>query len=86
MRGYLLQTFKNIASLDGENLGGSLTVFLRKYVKPQAMATTKQKLQHLVFKPANQTLIELLDELQKLVKDAFGVAAHAITEQFIHAE
>ena len=50
------------------------------------MATAKHKFQKLVFNPANQKLVEFLDELQKLAKDAFGIAAHAIIEQFIYAK
>ena len=76
MRVDALQTFKNITSPNRENLGEILTVFLRKYVRPQLMATAKQKFQRLVFSPANQKLIDFLDELQKLAKDAFGVADH----------
>ena len=49
------------------------------------MATAKHKFQQLVFNPANQKLIDFLDELQKLANDAFGVDAQAITEQFIYA-
>ena len=86
MRGDALQTFKNITSPNRENLAEILTVFRRKYVKPQSMATAKQKFQRLVFNPVNQKLIDLLDELQKLAKDAFGVAAQAIIEQFIYAK
>ena len=86
MRGDALQTFKNITSPNRENLGEILTVFRRKYVKPQSMATAKHKFQRLVFNPANQKLIDFLDELQKLAKDAFGVAAQAIIEQFIFAK
>ena len=86
MRGDALQTFKNITTPNRENLGEILTVFRRKYVKPQSMATTSHKFQRLVFHPANQKLIDFLDELQKLVKDAFGVAARAIIEQFIYAK
>ena len=82
MRGDALQTFKNITSPNRENL----TVFRRKHVKPQSMATAKHKFQRLVLKPANQKLIDVLDELQKLAKDAFGVAAQAIIEQFIYAK
>ena len=81
-----LQSFKNITSPNRENLGEILTVFRRKYVKPQSMVTTKHKFQRLVFNPANQKLIDFLDELQKLAKDAFGVAAQAIIEQFIYAK
>ena len=86
MRGDALQTFKNITSPNRENLGEILTVFRRKYVKPQSMATAKHKFQRLVFNPANQKLIDFLDELQKLAKDAFVVAAQAIIEQFIYVK
>ena len=86
MRGDALQTFKNITSPNRENLGEILTVFRRKYVKPQSMATAKHEFQRLVFNPAKQKLIDFLDELLKLAKDAFGVAAQAIIEQFIYAK
>ena len=86
MRGDALQTLKNISSPNRENLTEILTVFRRKYVKPQSMATAKHKFQQLVFNPANQKLIDFLDELQKLAKDAFGVDAQAIIEQFICAK
>ena len=86
MRGDALQTFKNITSPNRENLGEILTVFRRKYLKPQSMATAKRKFQRLVFNPANQKLIDFLDELQKLAKDAIGLAAQAIIEQFIYAK
>ena len=86
MRGDALQTFKNINGPTRENLGEILEVFQRKYVKSQSMATAKHKFQKLVFNPANQKLIDFLDELQKLAKDAFGTAAHAIIEQFIYAK
>ena len=86
MRGDTLQTFKNISSPNREDLREILTVFRRKYVKPQSMATAKHKFQQLVFNPANLKLIEFLDELQKLAKDSFGVDAQAIIEQFIYAK
>ena len=86
MRGDALQTFKNNPSPNREKSGEILTVFRRKYVKPQLMVTAKHKFQRLVFNPANQKLIDFLDELQKLAKDAFGVAAQAIIEQFIYAK
>ena len=86
MRGDELQTFKNIDSPNRQNLGEILTVFRRKYVKPQSMATAKHKFQQLVFNPVNQNLIDFLDELQKLAKDAFGVASQAIIDQFIYAK
>ena len=61
MRGDALQTFKNITSPNRENLGEILTVFHRKYVKPQSMATAKHKFQRLVFNPAKQNLNDFLD-------------------------
>ena len=86
IRGVALQTFRNINGPTRENLGEILAVFRRKYVKPQSMATAKHKFQKLVFNPANQKLVDFLDELQELAKNAFGIAAHAIIEQFIYAK
>ena len=40
----------------------------------------------MVFNAANYKLIDFLDELQKLAKDAFGVAAQDIIEQFFFAK
>ena len=68
MCGDALQTFKNIDSPNRGNLTEILTVFRRKYVKPQSMATAKHKFQQLVFNPVNQKVIDFLDELQKLAK------------------
>ena len=82
----LCRLSKLITSPNRENLGEILTVFRIKYVKPQSMATAKHKFQPLVFNSANQKLIDFLDQLQKLVKGAFGVAAQAIIEQFIYAK
>ena len=86
MRGDALQTFKNINGSSQENLQEILAVIRRMYVKPQSMATVKQKFQKLVFNPTNQKLVDFLDELQKLAKDAIGIAAHDIIEQFIYAK
>ena len=86
MRGDALQTFKNINGPTRENLEEILAVFRRKFIKPQSMATAKHKFQKLVFNPANQKLVDFLDELQKLAKDAFRIAAYAIIEQFIYAK
>ena len=86
MRVDALETFKNINGPTRENLGEILAVFRRKYVKPQSLATAKHKFQKLVFNPAKQKLIDFLDELQGLAKDAFGNAAHVIIEQFIYAK
>ena len=55
-------------------------------MKPQSRATANHKFQQLVFNHANQKLTDFLDELPKLAKDAFGVAAQAIIEQFVYAK
>ena len=86
MKGDALQTFKNINGPTQENLGETLAVSGRKYLKPQSMARAKQKFQKLVVSPANQKLVDFLNELQKLAKDAFGITAHAIIEQFVYAQ
>ena len=67
-------------------MGEILAVFQRKYVKSQSMATAKHIFQKLVFNAANHKLVDFLDELQKLAKEAFGIAAHVIIEQFIYAK
>ena len=84
MRGDTLKTFKNITSLNRKKLGEILTVLRRKYVEPESMATAKHKFPRLVYNPANQKIIDFLDELRKLAKNAFGIAAQAIIEQFIY--
>ena len=86
MRGDALQTFKNISSRNRENRTEIVTVFRKKYVKPQSMATAKHKFQQLVFNPVNQKVIDFLDELQKLAEDVFGADAQSIIEQFIYAK
>ena len=86
MRCHALQMFKNISSPNRENLAEILTVFGRKYDKPKLMASAKHKFQQLVFNPANQKLIDFLDELQKMAIDSFGFAAQAIIDQFIYAQ
>ena len=86
MRGDALQTFKNIKGPIRENLGENLAVFRSKYVKPQKMATAKHNFHKLDFNPANHKLVDFLDELRKLAKDAFGKAAHVIFEQSIYAK
>ena len=86
MPGDALQTFKNITSPNEKNLGEILTVLRRKYLKSQSMAAAKHKFQRMVFNPTKQTLIDFPDELQKLAKDAFGVAAQAIIEHIIYAK
>ena len=57
-----------------------------KNVKSQSMATAKYKFQRLDFNLSNQKLIDFLDKLSNLPKNAFGVAAQAIGEHFMYAK
>ena len=82
MRGDALQTFKIITSPNKGNLGEIFTKFRRKYVKRLSLATAKDNFQQVVFNPANQKLIDILDKLQKDAFSAFGVAAQEIIEPF----
>ena len=86
MQGDALKIFKNITSPNRGILGEILTVYRRKYVKPQSMATAKHAFQRLVFNHASQKIIKFLDEVQKLSEDASGIAAQAIIEQLIYAK
>ena len=86
MMGCGLQTFKNNNGPARENLGEILEVVGRKYVKAQSMATVKLKFQKLFFNPANQKLVDFLDEIPKLAEHAFRIAARAIIKQFIDAK
>ena len=86
MRGDALQTFEKISSRNRENLTEILTVFRGKYLKAESMAAAKHEFQQLVFNPVHPKSICYLNELQKLAKDAFGVVAQAIIEQFIYAK
>ena len=86
MRGGAFQRFKNVNRFNRVILEGILIVVSWQYVKPQSMAMVQNKFQRLDFNPANQSLIDFMDELQKLAEDAFGTAAHPIVEQFIYAK
>ena len=78
MKGDASQTFKNINGPTGKKLEGTPAFCRKKEVKHQSMATAKQTFQKLLFNPGSQIIVDFLDELQKLAKDAFGIAAHVI--------
>ena len=50
------------------------------------MATAKHKFKKLVFNPAYQKLVDFLDDLRKLARNAFEIAAQAIIEQLIYGK
>ena len=81
-----LKTIKDISSPIRENLEENISVFFRKYVKPQSMATAKHKFQKLVFSPSNQKLLDFREEHQNLAKNSFWIAAHAIKEKITYPE
>ena len=81
MRYKLLKTL--IAQPERE-LGRSPSSLPKEIPKRQSMAAAKHQFQKLVLNPANR--IFFLEELQKLAKNAFGIAAHAIIEQLIYAK
>ena len=85
MHGDALRISKNICGLTRESSEVIQVVFRKKYVKPQSIATGKQKIHQLVFKPADKKLIDFLNKLHKLANNEFGVATRAIIEQFINA-
>ena len=68
MKGDALQKFKNISGGTRGNLGELLSVSRKKFVKHQSVATAKHKFQKFVFIPANQKLVDFLNELQKVAK------------------
>ena len=86
LRGDPMQPLKNFSSPTREDLAGTLAIFRGKNVKPQSMARAKHEIRKFVFNPADQKLVDLFDELPRLAKDAFGMAARAIFQQFIHAK
>ena len=86
MKGDALQIIKNINGPALYKLGEILAVFRKDYVKPQSMSTAKHNIHKLVFNSGNRKLVDFLDELRKLAKGAFGIAANAIIEQFIYAK
>ena len=68
MRGDALQIFKNINGPTRGFLGEILAVLRKKYVKPQSLATAKDKFRKFAFNPANQMLVDFLMSLKNWPK------------------
>ena len=85
-KGDALETFENICSPIRETLGETFAFSPKKYVKPQSIASAEQKLQKIAFSPSDRGLVDFLQELHRLAKNAFGIAAFDINEQFIYAK
>ena len=81
-----LLTFKNNSSPIRKNLGKTLAIFIRKYMKHQSMTTVKPNFQKLVFNPVKQKLVNFLNGVHQLAKYALGTAGRTLIEQFIYAK
>ena len=88
MRGDSLQTFETISSPSREILSKEFDCVPQKlqeapvndYKKTQIATTSFQSIE------PTQKVIEFLDKLQTLSKNAYGVAARAFFEQFFYAK
>ena len=67
-----LQTFKNINSINCQNLDDVLVIFRSKYVKPESQATAKYKWHRLTFDPSTMKLPDFLEELNQGAEKASG--------------
>ena len=63
-----------------------LTVFCRKYVKPESSASAKQRFNRLFFDPEIQKLPDFLEELQESAEKAFEDNAHQMIENLLYAK
>ena len=86
LKGDALQTFKNIQSTSRTTLEDILVIFRRKYVKPQSVATAKNKWHQLMFDPNTLTLLEFLEELHQTAERAFETPAQAMIDSLLYAK
>ena len=59
---------------------------MKEICKTPIDGDSETQIPEIVFNPANQKLVDFLNELQKLAKDACKIAAHAIIKQFTYAK
>ena len=85
LRKNALQTFRNITTANRQTLEDILTVFRRKYVKPESQATTNYKWHRLVFDPNTMKLPNFLEELNQGAEKAFGENPQAIIDSLLYA-
>ena len=60
--------------------------FLKEIRKTPIDSNSETQIQKACLQPSISKFADFPDELQKLAKDAFGIAAHAMIEQFIYAK
>ena len=86
LRKNALQTFRNINSTNKQTLEDILTIFRRKYVKPESQATAKHKWHRLVFDPNTMKLPDFLEEINQGAEKAFRENAQAMIDSLLYAK
>ena len=81
-----LQTFRNISASNKKTLDHVLTVFRRKYVKPESQATAKHKWHKLTFDPITKLLPDFLEELNECAERAFVDNAQHMIDSLLYAK
>ena len=81
-----LQTFRNISAVNKKTLDDVLTVFRRKYVKPESQATAKHKWHRLTFDPNTKSLPDFLEELNECAERPFGDNAQHMIDSLLYAK
>ena len=86
LRKGVLQTFRNINSINRQTLEDVLVIFRRKYVKPESQATAKHKWHRLIFDPNTMKLPDFLEELNQGAEKAFGENAKSMIDNLLYAK
>ena len=81
-----LQTFRTISASNKKTLDDVLTVFRRKYGKPESQATGKHKWHKLTFDPNTKSLSDFLEELNECAERAFGDNAQHMIDNLLYAK
>ena len=79
-----LQTFRNINSINRQNLEDVLVIFRRKYVNPESQATAKHKWHRLTFDPSTMKLPDFLEKLNQGAEKAFGENAKSMIDSLLY--
>ena len=86
LRKEALQTFRNISAINMKTLDDVLSVFRRKYVKPESQATAKHNWHKLTFDPNTKSLPDFLEELNECAERAFGDNAQHMIDSLLYAK
>ena len=80
------QTFRNMSASNTKTLDDVLTVFRRKYVKPESQATAKHKWHKLTFDPNTKSVPNFLEKLNECAEKAFGDNAQHMIDNLLFAK